>query len=260
MIRTPLLAALTLLVAAPSLPQPAGHSAVAGHAKPYRPIDAIRWTFGDESSGDRHSARQLRFSHGHSNSSISPDRDPEVQRVVDAIARAAPGQTLSFALTREAGTISCSGRADDGGDGSGTCRFDPDPSFAAALAAREIAAKDSEEMLALTLVNAHLATADGLAGEGFRLGGAGDLIAVSALGVTPAYAGELRGAGLKIYEIGDLIAARALKIDASWLGAMADAGYPNLEVGKAIQMRALGVTPDYAMKMAHVLRQVGEIQ
>ena len=86
------------------------------------------------------------------------------------------------------------------------------------------------------------------------------LIAASALGVTPAYAGELRRAGLRIDEVGDLIAARALKIDAAWLGAMADAGYPDLAVGKAIQMRALGVTPDYALKMARVLRQAGEIQ
>lgn len=260
MIRTPLLAALTLLVAAPSLPQPAGQSAAAGHAKTYRAIEGIRWTYRDESSPGGHSTRQLRFNHGHSNSSMSPDRDGEVERVVDTIARAAPGQTLSFALAREAGRISCTGRVEDAAEGSGTCRFDPDPRFAEALTERGIMADDSDELLALSLVDAHLATADGLSAEGFRLGGAGDLIAVSALGVTPAYAGELRGAGLKIHEIGDLIAARALKIDASWLGAMAGAGYPNLDVGKAIQMRALGVTPDYAMKMARVLRRVGEIQ
>jgi len=259
-IRTPLLAALTLLVAAPSLPQPAGHSVAVGHSEPYRAIEAIRWTYDDENSRNALSTRQLRFSHGHSNSSVSPDRDPEVQRIVATLAQAAPGRPLSFALTREAGTIACTGRAERGGGGSGTCRFDPDQSFAAALSDRGIAAEDSEQILALSLVGAHLATADGLAAQGFRLGGTGDLIAVSALGVTPAYAGELRAAGLKIHEMGDLIAARALKIDASWLGAMAGAGYPNLEVGKAIQMRALGVTPDYAMKMARVLRQVGEIQ
>jgi len=259
-IRTPLLAALTLLVAAPSLPQPAGRSAAVGQSEPYRAIEGIGWTYGNDGSPNGRSTSQLRFSHGDSDSSISLDGDPELQRIVGIVTQAAGGQALSFALRREAGTIACTGRGEGTGRGSGTCRFDPDPSFAAALIERGLPPRDSDEMLALSLVDAHLATADGLAAEGFRLGGAGDLIAVSALGVTPAYAGELRGAGLKIHEIGDLIAARALKIDASWVGTMAAAGYPNLEVGKAIQMRALGVTPEYAMKMARVLRQVGEIQ
>jgi hypothetical protein len=41
---------------------------------------------------------------------------------------------------------------------------------------------------------------------------------------------------------------------------MAQAGYPDLAVDQAIQMRALGVTPDYAVRMARVLRAVGEIE
>lgn len=259
MIRTPLLAALTLLVAAPSLPQTAGHPAAA-HARSYRPIETIRWTYGDENLRDGGSARQLRLRHDRSNSSIGSDSDPDVQRIITILMHAAPGQPLSFSLAREAGTIACTGKAEEGGRSSGTCRFDPDQRFAASLASRGIVPDDSDEMLALALVDAHLATVDGLAGEGFRVRDAGNLIAVSALGVTPAYAGELRGAGLRIDDLGDLIAAKALKIDAQWLGDMAHAGYPDLDVGKAIQMRALGVTPDYAMKMARVLRQAGEIQ
>jgi len=260
MIRTPLLAAFTLLVAAPSLPQPAGHSAAPSHGASYRPIETIRWTYDDEGFHYRGAVRQLRFRHDRSDSSIDADGHPDVQRIVSSIAHAAPGEPVAFSLAREAGTIVCTGRAEDGGRGSGTCRFDPDQSFAAALASRGIAVDDSDEMLALALVDARLATIDGLAESGFHVGGAGDLIAVSALGVTPAYAAELRGAGLKNDNVGNLIAAKALKIDARWLGEMAAAGYPDLDVGKAIQMRALGVTPDYALKMARVMRQAGEIQ
>jgi len=223
-------------------------------------MDDIRWTYDDASLREGRPARQLRFQHDRSNSSIDPSTDGDVQAIAATIAQARPGQALSFSLRREAGTIACTGTALDEGRGSGACRFDPDERFAAALAARGIVPHDSDEMLALALVDAHLATADGLSRDGFRLDGAGDLIAVSALGVTPAYAGELRGAGLRIGKVGDLIAAKALKIDARWLGEMAQAGYPALDVGKAIQMRALGVTPDYAARMARVLRQVGEIQ
>lgn len=257
MIRMPLLAALTLLTAAPSLPQPSGHPAA--EARHYRGIETIRWTYRDESYPGG-ASRQLRFTHDRSNSSIDSDGHSDVRRTIEMIAHTAPGQTISFTLTREAGTLACAGRGEADGTGSGTCRFDPDDRFAAELARRGIAPDDSDDLVALTLVDAHLATVDGLAGEGFRFDRAGDLIAVSALGVSPAYADELRRAGLKVDELGDLIAARALKIDAAWLTEMGRAGYPDLAVGQAIQMRALGVTPDYAMRMARVLHAAGEIQ
>jgi hypothetical protein len=259
MTRLPLLAALMLLTAAPTLPQSTGGAASPAQARSYRPIERIHWTYDDESFAGR-SSRQLRFTHDNSNSSIGADGDPDVQQIVAKIAHTAAGENVTFNLAREAGTLACSGRAEEGGRGSGTCRFAPDNRFAVALESRRIAPDDSDDLLALTLVDAHIATVDDLVAKGFRFDDAGDLIAVSALGVTPNYVGELRGAGLKVDELGDLIAARALKVDASWLRAMAQAGYPDLAVDQAIQMRALGVTPDYAVRMARVLRAVGEIE
>jgi hypothetical protein len=259
MIRLSMIAALTLLSAAPSLPQAASQLAPAAAARSYGAIEPIRWTYDDETFPGGN-AWQLRFKHDHSNSSLSSDDDPDVQRIIDTIAHTPAGQALAFSLAREAGTLACSGRAEEGGRGSGTCRFDPNNGFGAELHRRGIAPDDSDDMLALTLVDAHLATVDGLLAEGFHFDDAGDLIAVSALGVTPNYAAELRGAGLKVDELGDLIAAKALKVDAVWLKAMAQAGYPDLAIGQAIQMRALGVTPDYAVRMGRVLRAVGEIE
>jgi len=259
MIRTPLLAALTLLVAAPSLPQSAARVAPDAEARTYRAIEAISWTYDNESYPGG-TSRQLRFRHDRSNSSIGSDGAADVRQVIDAIEHAAPGEAVSFNLAREAGTLACSGRARGNGEAGGTCRFDPNNRFAAELARRDIAPDDSDDMLALTLVDAHLGTVDALTGDGFRFDDSGDLIAVSALDVTPAYASDLRQAGLKVDELGDLIAAKALKVDGQWLGDMARAGYPDLAVSQAIQMRALGVTPDYAVRMARVLRAVGEIQ
>ena len=258
MIRTPLLAALTLLVAAPSLPQ-AANAPAAAEARAYRPIEAIRWAYGEESFPDG-SAVRLRFEHDRSRSNLGPEDHADVQRILDRIAGAAPGEAISFDLAREAGTLACTGRAEAGGGASGTCRFDPDEGFAAELASRGIAPENSDEMFGLTLVDARLATLDSLTAEGFRFRQDGDFIAVSALGVTSAYARELRGGGLRIDELSDLIAAKALKIDRPWLDDMARAGYPDLEVGKAIQMRALGVTPDYAVRMSRVLHAIGEIE
>jgi len=259
MFRTPFVTALALLVAAPSLPQ-AAEPAAPRHA--YPAIERIGWSYG-EASLHGGAADQLRFfrnDHGHFDSSLGADDGTDAQAVIASIQRARPGDALSFSLAREAGTLACTGRAGDAGRASGTCRFDPDQGFAVELARRGIAPDSSDDMLGLTLVNAHLATVDGLTAAGFRFADAGDLTAVSALGATPAYADELRGAGLEVDELGDLIAARALKIDAQWLGEMARAGYPNLAVGQAIQMRALGVTPDYAIRMGRVLHAVHEIE
>jgi hypothetical protein len=259
MARLPVLAALALLTAAPSLPQPARHPAPVTPVPAYGAIESVRWAYQDEAAADG-SARRLRFEHDGSNASVDSHGRPDVQQVIETIARAPAGQAVAFSLVREAGTLACTGRVEAGGQGSGTCRFDPNDGFGAGLARRGIAPEDSDALLTLALVDAHLVTVDGLTAEGFRFDDAGDLTAVSALGVTPAYAGDLRGAGLEVDELGDLIAAKALGIDAWWLGEMARAGFPDLAPGQAIQMRALGVTPDYARRMARVLRTVGEIE
>lgn len=262
MLRSLSLAALMLLAAAPSLPRAPEPAKVAAPHRAYPAIDEIRWTYGDASHAAGSEGR-LRFSreqHGLFNSSVGPEGASDVQAAIASIERARPDEAISFRLSREAGALACTGRAEGNGRAAGTCRFDPDENFAAGLAQRGIAADDSDDLLALAILDAHLATVDRLRAQGFRFADNGDLIAVSALAVTPEYVDDLRAAGLKIDELGDLIAAKALKIDGRWLGEMARAGYPSLAVGDAIQMRALGVTPDYALKMGRVLRAVHEIE
>lgn len=255
MFRTPMLAALALVAAAPSMPRP-----VAGEvpARSYPAIETIHWTYGPQSVRNGW-ATQLRFTHEGMNSSIDADDAPEIMSELATASSASPGEAVSFRLAHEAGSLACTGRVEGAGKASGACRFDPDQRFAAGLAVRGAPADDSDTLLALTLVDARLALVDGLTTAGYHLDDADDLIAVAALKVTPAYAGELRDAGLKIDEIDDLVAARALDVDAAWLGEMAKAGYPGLTAEQAIQMRALGVTPDYVKRMARVLRAVGEI-
>jgi hypothetical protein len=258
MIRTPLLAALTLFAAAPILPQAAVLSAAEAPPRTYAAIEPIEWTYRDESVPGR--SKQLRFSHNGMMTSFAPDEAAAIMGELATASLASPGEAVTFALVREAGALACSGRVEGAGGASGTCRFDPDERFTAELSRRGLPPEDSDEVLALALVDARLALVDGLVDQGYRFDQAEDLVAVAALEVTPAYAGELRDAGLKIDDLDDLVAARALHIDAVWLREMAEAGYPGLEVQQAIQMRALGVTPDYAKRMSRVLAALGEIE
>jgi hypothetical protein len=258
MIRTPMLAALMLFAAAPILPQAAALSAAEAPPRTYAAIDPIDWTYRDGDEPGR--TRQLRFSHNGMMTSFSPDEAAGIMGEFATASLTNPGEAVTFTLVREAGALACSGRVERTGSAAGTCRFEPDKRFTDALTRRGLPPEDSDDVLALTLVDARIALVDGLLDQGYRFDDADDLIAVAALDVSPAYAGELRGAGLKVGDLDDLVAARALHIDAAWLGEMAQAGYPGLKVEQAIQMRALGVTPDYAKRMSRVLSALGEIE
>jgi hypothetical protein len=259
MLRSITLAALTLLVAAPSLSRTTTPTTHEASARAYPALDDIHWSYRAEgASGEL--TDQLRFTRDGMNTSFGSDKAPLIMGERATASLNSPGEAVSFIVAREAGRLACTGRVESAGRAAGTCRFDPDMRFAAELARRGLPPEDSDQVLALALVDAHLGSVDDLVTQGFRFDDADDLVAVAALAVTPAYAGELRDAGLKIDDLDDLVAAKALKIDSQWLREMAQAGYPALDVERAIQMRALGVTPEYAKKMARVLRSVGEIE
>ena len=258
MVRTPILAVLTLFAETPILPQAAALSAAEAPPRTYAAIDRIDWSYRDDDEPGQ--TTQLRFSHNGMMTSFSPDEAAGIMGELATASLASPGEAVTFTLVREAGTLVCSGRVERAGSASGTCRFDPDKRFTDALSRRGLPPDDTNDVLALALVNARIALVDGLLDQGYRFDDANDVIAVAALDVSPGYAGELRGAGLKVDDLDDLVAARALHVDAAWLGEMAQAGYPNLKIEQATQMRALGVTPDYAVRMTRVLRAVGEIE
>jgi hypothetical protein len=258
MYRSITLATLALFAAAPTLSQtaPAGHPAA---ARSCRALDDIHWSYDEETSSGR-STNPLRLTRDGMNTGFGSDEARLLMGEHATASLASPGEAVTFSVVREAGALACSGRVERQGHASGHCRFDPDERFTTALAGRGLPPEDSDEVLSLALVDAHVASVDGLVAQGYRFEKADDLVAVAALDVTPAYAGEMRDAGLKIGDLDDLVAARALHVDAAWLREMAKAGYPHLGFDRAIQMRALGVTPEYATKMARVLRAVGEIE
>ena len=245
MLRLPLIAAVALSIATLACAQ--------GSAKggTFETIDDIAWSYRAASGPE--SKAVLRFTRDDMSSTFDPSDLPEI---MDALAASpdTPSGDISFSLAREAGALACAGRTTAQGRAAGTCRFDPDERFIAGLAARDLHPEDIEELLGLALVDARLASVDGLSREGFSLEDVGQLMAVSPLDVTPAFVAELREAGLVATETDDLIAACALEIDGAWVKAMAEAGYPDLGIEKAIQMRALGVTPDYARRMVRVMR------
>ena len=253
MLRLPLAAAAALGVTAATLACAQGLSPDAVEA----PVEHIAWSYPWVNGPQVDPV--IRLEHKEIDGSLDRSDVPEA---IDRVAAAldTPGRELSFELVREAGRLACIGQVERQRRAGGTCRFVPDARFLDGLAAHDLAAGDSRQLLALALVDAHLAWIDGLAGHGFRVTVVGGLISVSALDVSPAFAAELTEAGLVGHDLEDLIAARAVGVDGAWVRGMAEAGYRNLPLNRAIQLRALDVTPDYARRMARVARATDGIE
>ena len=226
---------------------------VARYAETFAPVADIEWSYAVQARDDGEEP-YLRFNRHGMNTMMGADDLPEAAAALAMVSSAAPGAPVSFALTREAGVIACTGTVTERGRAGGTCRFDPDRGFVAALAARDLAPEDVEELLGLAFVDARLASVEDMSSAGFVIADAGELMTVAALEVTGAYAVELRNAGLQPADLDELVSAKAVGVEPGWIAEMAEAGYPGLDLDKAIELRALGVTRDYARRMARVMR------
>jgi hypothetical protein len=222
--------------------------------------DDLTWTTqGSADEGWR--SVQVRSGDGHSSVSVPITRLDDAQ----GLGSGAGDGPVRFAIRREVGAAACVGSR-KGKAAAGTCRFASDPGFEQGLAQRGVRLGKRNNLIALALVDAHLALVDELSREGLAMPDASDLIAASALGVTGAYVHELKAAGLALDKLGDVYAARALDVDAAFLREMAAAGYPKLTVSQAITMKAVGVTPAYAEAMnraagaARAVEGIGELQ
>lgn len=260
MFRTLSASVLLLLVAAPGVP----HEAVASSAAPVPPatypvLDDLRWYY-EPSGSERFAAERLRITRKGHTVTFDPSETLAILGDGAAASLSTPGGAMAFSLARPAGALACSGRVEADRRASGSCRFDPDEGFVAALAERGLTPEDSEELMSLALVDARVESVDELSRAGYAIDDVETVIAISALEVTAAFARELRAAGLAVPDVENLIAAKAVGVEPGWLRAMAEAGYPNLGVSQAIELRALDVTPDYARRMARVGEALEESQ
>lgn len=190
----------------------------------------------------------FRVNHKRSSSALSLD---------SARAALAPARTalrgdagpVAFTVVHETGTLACTGTLMRAFEGTGRCRFTSDPAFEAALAARGLAPERRSDVLAMLLVDATVALADGLTDAGVKPDDADDLIAAAALEVTPAYVRELQSEALVLTDVEDAIACKALGVDGAYVRGLAAAGYRKLSADDVVGMKALGVTGEYAVAM-----------
>jgi hypothetical protein len=259
MLRLPLIAATALSAAVATLTSAQENAAIAGEAQTFAAVTDIEWSYTARAREDG-GKPYLQFDHDGTSTTIGAHDVGDAAAALAAVSSAPPGEPVAFDLAREAGVMACTGSVTAPGRAGGSCRFDPDRGFVAALAKRGLVPEDADDLMGLAFVDARLASVEELSSAGFAVADVDELMAVAALEVTGAYAVELRDAGLEPEDLDELVSAKAVGVEPGWIAAMAEAGYPGLDLDKAIELRALGVTPDYARRMARVMRAMEGVE
>ena len=185
---------------------------------------------------------------------------------------AAAKHDVSFAISRDAGTVECKGFVQDQ-RGAGLFTFQPNPQyrpemaklgfefddrelfsatlfdvsfdFARAMKSAAVRGLDAGKLLAFRIHGVTPQFVRDLRAAGLEAADAGRLIAFRIHGVTPEFVNELRGAGLKVTDEDKLIAFRIHGVSAEFAGQIGHLGFPHAPADQLIALRIHGVTPEY---------------
>jgi hypothetical protein len=235
-------------------------------------------------SANRHDSAQLALQYSSSPGSHSNYSStylwPEFTGV-DADDLSGGAHPVSFAVNRSAGTLSCSGQAQNG-RATGFCSFEGNAAYVDSLARRGVRA-EGVHLLHLALSDFDVATLDefdragyprpsldqlmaiavhevdaayvrGMADAGYRLGDVDELVAMRIHNVTPDYVRVLTGLGPSWRNIAadDLLALRIHDVAPDYARGMIDAGYGDERPSQLIAMRIHDVQPDFVRELARL--------
>ncbi len=165
----------------------------------------------------------------------------------DAAALASPGTSVSFRLTREAGSLACQGIAGRQ-RGTGDCRFEPNRRFAQALARRGIGSPTDGQLFYLAVNNVGLDLAEELDRSGYPRPTLDKFVEAGIFGVRADYVREMRALGHRPETLASLVQMRIHGVTPAYVRELAAAGFkPD---SKALSTLALhGVSPAYIHEM-----------
>lgn len=159
------------------------------------------------------------------------------------------GKLVTFALRREAGPVTFTGRFRDG-RGEGTLRYVGDAGYWARIAAMGVRNDWSErryQLLALPLLDVRADYIAALRREG-AIGELSDYVGMKAVNVLPELVHEVRPLIAGELKAHDLMSFAALGVTPHYARAMKGA-FPRLAASELSSLKALGVTADYIATM-----------
>ena len=234
-----------IVAAAATLLAPAAQVGAAAESVP----DTVGWTIepGDESEADE---VQLTISYrsrgGHSMWS-NTTRLAELQGL-DRRALDGEYAPVSFRIVREAGRFDCEGSAGRG-RGTGECRFEPDPAFAAGLADRGLGTPSRSQQYSLALARVGLDLVDELDRHEYARPDIDDLVAAGIHGVSAEFVRAMSAAGYRVGTLDGLVRMRIHGVSEDYVAALAEAGY-RPDADTLVAFRIHGVSPEYVRALA----------
>jgi hypothetical protein len=166
------------------------------------------------------------------------------------------GGVVKFSLVREAGTIACEGRFENG-KGSGTYRFTPSQAFVSAMKTRgfdfekdspttyEEEGRFENRLFTAAALNVTTALADDLTSAGFGKLGVSDLFKATIFKIDSTFMREMKASGFPNMDFDDLVKARIFKIDAKFVSEATQMGFGKESFESLVKLRIFKVTPEF---------------
>lgn len=161
---------------------------------------------------------------------------------------------VRFSLTREAGTIACEGKFENG-KGAGIFRFTANPQFIPAMKTRgfdfEKPSKHGSDddlenrLFAAATLNVTTALADDLLAANFNNLDVEDLFKAAIFKVDGKFMAEMKATGFPNLTMEDLVKARIFKIDADYVRQVREMGFEKQDMESLTKLRIFKVTPEF---------------
>lgn len=186
-------------------------------------------------------------SNGRNNANGSSFAYEDLQGLTKAQVESA-NSTVSFRLTREAGTLECEGTFQSG-KGSGTFRFTPNGNFVSAMQSRGFSNLSTEKLFASVTLDITASFVDQVRTMGFKDLDYDDVFKAKIFKITPQYALEMTSIGFPNLDMEDLVKARIFKIDADFARQVAAMGFKEKGLEDLVKFRIFKITPEYLREM-----------
>ncbi len=155
--------------------------------------------------------------------------------------------SVSFRLTREAGTIVCEGSFVNG-KGSGTFTFTPAPAYVSGMQTRGYPLSD-EKLFVSTTLDVTLAFVDDLRSAGFADLSFDDVVKARIFKITPQFIAEMKATGFPELGMEELVKARIFKIDADYVRQVNAMGFAEKDFENLVKFRIFKVTPEFLSEL-----------
>lgn len=162
---------------------------------------------------------------------------------------------VKFRLAREAGSIGCEGKFENG-KGAGTFRFTPDLQFVSAMKSRGFDFEKNpdknrgednltERLFAAATLNVTTALADDLRSANFAALDVNDLFKAAIFNIDSKFMAEMKATGFPNLTLEDLVKARIFKIDAEYVRQVREMGFEKQEMENLVKLRIFKITPEF---------------